>query len=268
MRPCGQIQLKFIRMKLLFQRLLACQICLLVTCYHANAQKKLALLFIGNSITQGSGGPNGNPPPTHTVNYLRQQKSYSDVIFVNIGRSGSTTLDWLPGSGRYASKVVSMADSLYALKAYQLVFSLKLGTNDSAMEGPTGAPVSKENYGENLSTIVTDLLKRYPDSKVVIHQPIWYSTNTYNRSKYLEEGLNRLQSYFPVIKQVVKDYQKTHAGHVFRGDRKAFKYFKKHHLAMFKPENGQQGTFYLHPNEAGVAVLGTYWGKAMARIKL
>ncbi|TLU98844.1 GDSL-type esterase/lipase family protein [Dyadobacter luticola] len=229
------------------------------------SQKKLSVVFIGNSITQGKGGDNGLPPPTHAVNYLKAQKGVDDVLFANIGRSGSTTVDWLPGSGKYAPLISGAADSLFQKKDHQLVFSIKLGTNDSAIEGPNGAPVSKENYKKNVQTIINDLLTKYPSCKVVVHHPIWYSTNTYNRSKYLAEGLARLESYIPELDALISEYSKFNPGQVFKGDTKAFKYFKKHAKELFKPENGQAGVFYLHPNEEGVGVLGKYWGKAIAK---
>jgi lysophospholipase L1-like esterase len=231
------------------------------------AQTKLSIVFVGNSITQGKGGDNGLPPPTHAVNYLKEQKEIEDVLFINVGKSGSTTLDWLPGSGKYAELTTKAADSLYGKKDYQLVFSMKLGTNDSAIEGPNGAPVSKENYRKNMHTIISDLLTKYPGSKVVVHHPIWYSENTYNRSKYLKEGLERLKTYIPEIDAMISEYKTSDPGRVFKGDTKAFKYFKKHSEQLFKPEKGQQGTFYLHPNEEGVAVLGKYWGKAIAKLR-
>jgi len=229
-------------------------------------ETKLALVFIGNSITQGSGGPNGSPPPTHAVNYLKKEKGIQDIAFVNVGRSGSTTVDWLPGIGKYFPLATKAADSLFLKKDHQLIFSLKLGTNDSAIEGPNGAPVSREDYKLNLQTIVNELLGKYPGSKVIIHHPIWYSANTYNRSKYLAEGLERLQSYIPEIDALIRGYKTTQPDRVMKGDTKSFKYFKKHHLKMFKPENGQAGTFYLHPNEEGVVILGRNWGKAIAKI--
>ncbi|KAA0989831.1 GDSL-type esterase/lipase family protein [Dyadobacter aurulentus] len=231
-------------------------------------QNKLSIVFIGNSITQGKGGANGFPPPTHAVNYLKEQKGVDDVAFVNVGKSGSTTVDWLPGSGKYFILATKAADSLFAKKDHQLIFSMKLGTNDSAIEGPNGAPVAKEDYRKNMQTIISELLGKYPGCKVVVQHPIWYSTNTYNRSKYLEEGLERLKTYIPELDAMVKDYDNTNPGLVFKGDTKAFKYFKKNHLKLFKPENGQQGVFYLHPNEEGVAVLGRYWGKAIAKAVL
>lgn len=239
---------------------------LLFVCIQTFAQTKLSIVFIGNSITQGKGGDNGFPPPTHAVNYLKEQKGIDDVAYVNVGRSGSTTVDWLPGTGKYFALAVTAADSLYRQKDHQLLFSMKLGTNDSAIQGPNGSPVSKEDYKKNMQAIISVLLQKYPGSKVVIHHPIWYSTNTYNRSKYLAEGLARLQTYVPELDDLISEYKTSEPGRVFKGDTKAFKYFKKHHLKLFKPENGQQGVFYLHPNVEGVAVLGKYWGKAISKI--
>src|SRR5205085_9123382 len=94
----------------------------------------------------------------------------------------------------------------------------------------------------------------------------WYSTNTYNRSKYLQGGLTRLQTYFPVIDALVKTYSKTNPGHVFSGDKNAFGYFKEHHLTDMQQENGQQGIFYLHPNKKGSEELGQFWGEAILKI--
>ncbi|QRR02065.1 GDSL-type esterase/lipase family protein [Dyadobacter sandarakinus] len=240
---------------------------LLIVC-NALAQQKLSIVFIGNSITQGKGGDNGFPPPTHAVNYLKKQKGVEDVAFVNAGRSGSTTVDWLPGSGRYFALATQAADSLFKMKDHQLVFSMKLGTNDSAIQGPNGSPVSKEKYKANVKTIVDELLGRYPGSKVVIHHPIWYSTNTYNSSSYLAEGLERLNSYIPEIDALTSEYKSAQPGRVFKGDTKAYKYFKKRAEKLFKPENGQQGVFFLHPNEEGVAILGKFWGKALKKAVL
>jgi lysophospholipase L1-like esterase len=234
----------------------------------AQTKTNLAIVFIGNSITQGKGGGNGLPPPTHAVNYLKEQKKAGDIAFVNVGRSGSTTVDWLPETGKLFTLATKAADSLYRLKDHELVFSMKLGTNDSAIEGPNGSPVSKEIYQKNMQTIVSELLTKYPGSKVVIHHPIWYSENTYNRSKYLKEGLERLKTYIPEIDGLVHEYKTSYPGRVFKGDSKAFKHFKKNYLKLFKPENGQAGTFYLHPNEEGVKVLGRYWGKAIGKAVL
>jgi hypothetical protein len=50
------------------------------------------------------------------------------------------------------------------------------------------------------------------------------------------------------------------------GDTEAFDYFKANYLTDLIPEEGNAGTFYLHPNEKGAAVLGEYWGKAIMKV--
>lgn len=242
----------------------------LFTILNATAQKsegkKLAIVFIGNSITERPGTKGGEAPPFYTTEFLKTKKGIADVRFANAGKSGATTVDFLPGSGKRFAKVISSADELTGkYPDYQLIFSIKLGTNDSAIHGPNGSPVSPENYRKNLETIINELLSRYPTSKVIVNHGIWYSTNTYNGSKYLEEGLLRLQSYFPQVDKMVKEYRNTHKGRVLLGDTKAFRYFKKHHEKLFLPENGQQGIFYLHPNEEGAKVLGNYWANAISK---
>ena len=144
-----------------------------------------------------------------------------------------------------------------------MLFSIMLGTNDSAMEGPLGAPLSKEHYYENLRIIIDQLLKDYPESIVVINRQTWYSPNTYNGARYLQDGLNRLQSYYLEIKRLAKWYRKNKAGKVCLGDTKAFHYFESTYLTSFQPEEGHQGTFYLHPNEAGAAALAGFWSAAI-----
>lgn len=231
------------------------------------AGKKLAIVFVGNSITQRPGSKGGEAPPYYATAHLKTQKGIVDARFFNAGKSGATTVDFLPETGKQFAKVINGAEELSGtFPDYQLIFSIKLGTNDSAIQGPNGSPVSPDNYRKNMETIINELLNRYPTSKVIVHHGIWYSTNTYNGSKYLEEGLLRLQSYFPVIDKMIIDYQNKYPNRVFLGDKKAFRYFKKNHEKLFIPENGKQGTFYLHPNEAGGEVLGRYWAKAISRI--
>ena len=138
-----------------------------------------------------------------------------------------------------------------------------LGTNDSAITGPNGAPASPAKYYENMKTIIDKLLALYPECKIVLHRPVWYSPNTYNGAKYLEEGLNRLQSYYPELQALVLDYSKHFPGQVFMGDTDGFDYFKTHYKNELFPEKGNAGTFYLHPNRKGASALGELWGKAI-----
>lgn len=235
------------------------------------AQNKSAtdvnIVFIGNSITRGATlqDPDQEAPPAKAVEWLKQQKDIGEVQFSNQGVSGFTTVDFLPAGSAF--KKVEAAANLYKASAGALlVFSIDLGTNDSAEQGPNGSPVSPENYKKNLQAIIDQLLTDYPGSRVVIHLPIWYSPNTYNASIYLQRGLDRMQQYFPQINDLVKDYGKTKPGQVFVGDKQGFGYFSKHAATDLQGEEGWQGVFYLHPNKVGAENLGKLWAKAIYRV--
>lgn len=66
----------------------------------------------------------------------------------------------------------------------------------AACTGTNGAPVSAEQYESNMQLIIDSLCFRFPEAKVVLHYPIWYSPNTYNSAMYLKEGLKRLANLF------------------------------------------------------------------------
>jgi lysophospholipase L1-like esterase len=226
---------------------------LCVTSTFAQAKKDINIVFIGNSITYGAGlaDPATEAPPV--------------IAVVNQGHGGYTTVDFLPSTNG-VFKDVEKAALAFANKQALLIFSVKLGTNDSAIEGPRGAPVFPEVYYQNLKAIADSLLKEFPGSLVIFQHPVWYSPNTYNGAKYLAEGLERLQNYMPQIDQLVVDYAVTYPKRVFVGDTKAFDYFKKHSLTDLQAESGHAGTFYLHPNKQGAAALGTFWGEAINRV--
>lgn len=235
---------------------------------HPSGKKiDLDVVYIGNSITYGANleNPVQDAPPVIASEKLRKKAGIRSVTFSNQGRSGFTTVDYLPGSETF-NDVIQASSDLHTNSSHILVFSIKLGTNDSAMEGPTGAPVSKEDYFQNMKAIVDALLLKFPDSKIILQQPIWYSNNTYNSARYLAEGLAILQSYFPELKSLVKSYNETQPHRVFIGDQTGFDYFRKNYLTDLTPENGQQGTFYLHPNKKGASVLGALWANAIYEV--
>lgn len=230
-----------------------------------NSVNKLDLVFIGNSITQGVQleNPNESAPPAFATAHLRSLDRISSVAFLNRGRSGYTTINFLPwGEGEF-SRVVAATKEFHKDNTRLLVFSISLGTNDSAEEGPRGAPLSPEQYILNIKAITDKLLIDFPECKVVLQQPIWYSPTTYNRSRYLSAGLARLQSYFPELKKLVSVYSQTNPGHVLMGDTKAFDYFKANYLTDLIPESGNAGTFYLHPNKKGAEALGRFWAEGI-----
>ena len=243
-------------------------IILLLASTTAFGQKhKLNVVYIGDSITQGVqlDDPATEAPPAKASAWLRKQKGIANVTFSNNGISGFTTVDFLPATNTVFNKA-EQAASAFTDKQADLIFSIMLGTNDSAVIGPHGSPVSPGQYHDNLKAIIDRLLQDFPKAKVIIQLPLWYSPDTYNGAKYLQEGLTRLQSYFPQIKKLVGEYASTDPKHVFESDAKAFDYFSKNYLTDLIPEQGRQGTFYLHPNKKGTEALGTFWGKSIYRI--
>jgi len=230
--------------------------------------KEVNIIYIGDSITQGVqlDDPGTQAPPALASMDLRRREGMGMVNFSNQGRSGFTTVDFLPQGETF--KHVELAANDLAKKPGLLIFSVMLGTNDSAITGPNGAPVSPENYFGNLKSIIDKLLQDFPESKVLLHYPTWYSPNTYNGAQYLQQGLDRLQSYFPQLKKLVKYYAGINPGRVFIGDKKAFGYFKKHALTDLIPESGHRGTFYLHPNAKGAVALGSYWANAIYKLAM
>ena len=219
------------------------------------------IVFIGDSITEGDYLPKA--PPAFCVDWLRQRAPGVHFFFSNQGKSGHTTVDVLPVANIDFPQIEKAATQLQAEHQGRLIFSVMLGTNDSAMDGTRGAPLSPESYRWNLATIVDRLLADYPGSTVILNRPLWYSPNTDNGTRYLAEGLDRLGRYFPVIEGLVSQYDKKHPGQVRLGDTQGYDFFMKEHLTYFWAEDGRQGTFYLHPNLEGAKVLGSYWGRAI-----
>jgi hypothetical protein len=236
--------------------------CLLGGGLNAGAAERKAvnldIVFIGDSITQPK------TPVEAAADYLKKSAGVAEVRTSNQGHSGHTTLDFLPADGKDALGVKAAADAFVASDR-ELVFSIMLGTNDSACKGPNGAPMPPLTYRGNLKAITDRLLAAYPRAKVVLQYPVWYSTNTYNRSCYLAEGQARLRSYWPEIASLAAGYGLSHPGQVFEGSKLGWAYFERNHETDMRSENGQQGVFFLHPNEQGSKVLGRFWAEAIRR---
>lgn len=234
---------------------------------NAEEKKNINVVFIGNSITQGvlMDKPSHDAPPVKAALYLTKQPSVASVKYSNQGVSGCTTLDYLPQTETLFPKAKAAADAFAGETWATLVFSIMLGTNDSAISGTNGAPVSADQYKENMTTIINQLLALYPNCRIVLNRPVWYSPNTYNGAMYLKAGLERLRSYYPVLQSLVADYSERFPGQVFMGDTEAFDYFRTNYQTDLVPEDGNAGTFYLHPNVKGAAILGEYWGKAIMK---
>ena len=227
--------------------------------------EKLNIIFIGDSITHGTMAKDQSPP-VYAGDYLRKLNKWSAVGIYNTGVGGYTTVDFLPDTRKGFNKVHTLGDSLAQDKDADLIISIMLGTNDSAIKGPNGSPVAPEQYYTNLKTITDTLLTRYPQCKIVYHYPIWYSNNTHNRgATYLQEGQQRLRYYWTEIDKLVKVYRKAGVRQLYKGDRQAYAYFEKNYLTDFRVENGPSGIFYLHPNQKGNIALGEFWAKAIAK---
>jgi len=223
------------------------------------------IIFIGNSITQGVilDDPQTSSPPAQTMAWLTAE-SDRPFGFTNCGVSGRTTVNFLPAKAAEYNNVINAADAAVA-KGARLLFSVMLGTNDSAVRGPLGAPVLPEQYHTNMKAIADALLQRYPGALILLHRPIWYSPNTHNNSTYLREGLDRMNSYFPVLQQLEEEYAVTHPGQLFLGDTLAYDHFRER-SGLYFAEEGKAGTFSLHPNEEGAMELGAFWGRAILEV--
>jgi len=225
----------------------------------------LDIVFIGNSITAGAQlkKPKQEAPPVIASENLRQRSCVGEVEFINQGRSGYTTVDYLPSIGGALEELIVATRQLHKDNKHLLVFSISLGTNDSAENGPNGSPVSPKSFHKNLHSIIKQLLVNFPNCRIILQQPIWYSPNTYNSSEYMEKGLTRLQSYFLELQALVFEYSQRKSDHVFLGNQKGYEYFKENCLTLYAPEVGKEGTFYLHPNKEGASILGNYWATAI-----
>jgi lysophospholipase L1-like esterase len=230
-----------------------------------SSNNNLDIVYIGNSITQGVqlADPAEEAPPAFATKHIRTLQGVRSANFLNRGRSGYTTVNFLPATDGELSKVITAVQEFHADKSRLLVFSIMLGTNDSAEEGPRGAPLYPEQYHINMKAITDKLLTEFPGCKVIYQQPVWYSETTYNRSRYLKAGLARLQSYFPELRSLVLEYSATFPGQVYMGDTRAFDYFRENYATELIPESGNAGTFYLHPNRKGAESLGKFWAEGI-----
>ena len=240
--------------------LLAIMVCVAMG---AGAQQRKAhtcnLIFIGNSITAGAlhADKNKTAPPVFTADFVGKKLS-TDVHFRNCGRSGATTVDFLPSQKRDFVRVERAIEEIKALSYEPIIFSIMLGTNDSANFGPNGSPVSNEDYKSNLMTMIGRIRELCPNAIFVLQRPIWYSPNTHNASQYLVAGQKRMVAYTDVLIEIANENDD-----IYLGDCDAFDYFGSKHRKYMFAEDGKAGVFYLHPNEAGAKKLAQFWADAI-----
>ncbi|MBQ7361259.1 MAG: lipolytic protein G-D-S-L family [Bacteroidaceae bacterium] len=227
--------------------------------YAGGGKKDFAIIYIGNSITYGAMHEQRTEtaPPVYTSQILAK-KLKANVVWRNCGWSGATTYDFLPSHNRYFPRVEKAIKEIQAETDAPIVFSIMLGTNDSACTGPTGCPVSNDDYKKNLIVIMDALKALAPGAKFVFQRPIWYSPNTYNGAMYLVKGLNRLKGYAPVLEQLADE-----RADAMMGDDDAFEYFEKNAEKYCYPENGYAGIFFLHPTPKGAKKLAKFWAEGI-----
>ena len=234
------------------------------------------IVFIGNSITYGAlhSRREATAPPTVCSRWLSQQDGVDSVYFQNCGRSGRTTYHFLPnaadvvpaGDKTYFGDVVSKTrDLTEAHPGLPLIFSIMLGTNDSA-ERPRNHRTTPENYVSNMVSIIHGLHERWPDAHVVLQRPTYYSPGIHTQGGSLlnDTSLYMLTTYYKHFQQIISQCE---PGKVHIGDHKAYGYFKKHYRTDIFEEKGADGkAFWLHPNEQGAGQLGVFWGKAILKV--
>ena len=224
---------------------------------HVNQKGPINLLFIGNSITAGATLSNASAqaPPIVCGQLVEQATAITTNVY-NGGHSGITTFGFLPGRNDF-KRVIAAAKAFQKNNGGPVYIAMMLGTNDSACTTTEGAPVSPTTYGANIRTIVDTLIASIPGCKILLNYPIWYSPSTYNSAMYLQEGLDRLHSYYPVLDAIAEAYEQ-----VFAGNRGVWEYFEDN-LDLFTRENGHAGAFYLHPNQEGATRLAEIWARSL-----
>lgn len=247
----------------------------------------LAIVFVGDSITYGAGNANPGTMLSPTAPYfciarLADLSGQRNVYGANTGVGGSTTTDWAPGGTDYnnavqASNAGSAASGLHAAHpAAQMVFSIMLGTNDSAIAGSNNAPYSgaltPAQFQTKLTAIVTQILTvDWPSAQVILHDAPWYSPNAHTVTTYLQAGLSALFSYRAVVAAVVASFAVSHPGQVLAGDGQSFAYFAQNFASELQADTtGPNGVFYLHPlgtaganGRIGTQSLGELWATAI-----
>ena len=254
----------------------------------AQIQKRpLAIVFMGDSITFGTGVTNAgtvNAPtvPYYVMNSLQEQLLRT-VTGSNQGVGGKTTTDFLPGTTLYNNAIKNSGSSaantlLNATPTAQLVVCLALGTNDAASSGTNNGGIGAANgalspaqYFANTNTIVSQILNvDFPKAMIFLQPTKYFTPNTNNTSVYLQAALSLVVQYNIQLYAVAALYP----GRVFVGDPTSFDYFAQQYQAELIADNsGPYGTFYLHPSgttgstgRVGTQSLGLFWANEMSYV--
>lgn len=225
----------------------------------APAPKSLNIVFVGDSITSGylMKTPVRDAPPVYAAAWLKGRPGITNVLFRNCGKPGYRTDQFLPDRLNSEWGEVKQAGESFRNVPGKLVFSIMLGTNDSAGHNDTGIH-PPERFKSDMKILVEALCASFPESVVVIHHPTGY---TKAPGTYPEN----LALYKPIIDSLVEKAAGTHPGRVFLGDVKAWSFFDRHRETHWFCEARGSVPYYVHPNERGAAAIGQLWGEAIAR---
>jgi lysophospholipase L1-like esterase len=221
----------------------------------------LNLVYMGDSITAGStlSVPATQAPPVTCSIFLSGMYGIRNAFYTNEGYSGFTTNSFLPTvntSNCYSNSVSAMAD-LEAANAGTEVFSIMLGTNDSAQS------VTAAQVGTNLETIIGSLLASFPSAYVVMNEPILYTANQGNG--YSETGLGFLSTYYTEYPIVAVYENGLHPGHVLVGETDAAGFFANSYTTEMTAQSGTNGYYFIHPDQQGALNLGRLWANGIYR---
>ena len=235
-------------------------VCSFLCCTPVNAQSAINLLFVGNSITYGDqlSDPLTQAPPAICRAIVEDATGLTTNMY-NGGHCGITTWGFLPGREDF-TRLLDKAKDFQDQYGGMMYFSIMLGTNDSAMSATEGAPVSQDTYGKNIRAIIEQLNIEFPKCKILLNYPLWYSATTHNGAMYLQEGQDRLRSYYPILDQIVTEY-----ANVYAGRRDVWEMYEDNY-GLFTKEMGYSGYFYLHPNADGAKVLGGIWANSILEL--
>ena len=216
------------------------------------------LVFIGNSITEGATLPNpSTQAPPFRVRSLVEKATGISTYVHNGGHGGYTTFGFLPDRTDFL-QVCAAAEQLVAEHEGPLYFSIMLGTNDSSNDPRCeGAPVSHATYTANMKAIIEAIISRFPQCKILINFPLWYSPNFNTGPGYI--GLEHLHSFYPLIDDLV-----THYEQVYAGDRSVWDFFEDN-KALFTSETWGI-TLFVHPNLTGATRLAEIWTRSLLDI--
>ena len=221
--------------------------------------QNINLVFIGNSITYGAtlADRATQAPPVVTGGLVQTATGVSTHVY-NGGVSGYSTQDFLDDKSDCYTNVATNATRL-SQNGGRLYFSIQLGTNDSKRNS-TKERYSKATYKANLEALIANLTTQFPDCKIILNYPPWYSANTYtDASEFTEEGQQLLHSYYDAIDEVAAANDK-----VFAGDRNTWDVFEDR-TDLYSPETSANavGEYYLHPNAEGASRLAMIWTKGI-----